>query len=498
MNSYVGYIRVSTQKQGEGVSLIEQRSAIEFFAAQQGLKVVRWYEEQVTAAKKGRPAFNAMLKDLKRRKAAGVIFHKIDRSSRNFGDWGKLGELHENGIDIRFANESLDFNSRGGRLAADVQMVVAADYIRNLREECMKGLVGRLKQGIYPFKAPIGYLDTGKGKPKAIDPDRGPLVRTLFELYATGNYSFRSIAPEMARRGLVSSKGRPLPRTSLEGILKNPFYAGVMTVDSFGQSYLGKHEPLISAALFETVAEVRGVRVQKKATKHLFRYRCLIKCAGCQTSLIAERQKGHVYYRCQSKSCPVTSLREDRLERAVCEFLAVLRFSDADANRLLTQLKKHFSNGAEAAALDHADKMHRKTEDRLSSLTDKFLDDLIDVTTYNEKKKSLLLESQKWDALIQERPTLPQKIQRLSLIVARLQDASSAYELAADDQKREILKLMTSNRQFDGKNLALEPSKQAQALSKLAKMSECGHFSATPRTQEELRHQISVLLGCDG
>ena len=127
MNSYVGYIRVSTQKQGEGGSLIEQRSAIEAFAAQHGLEVVRWYEEQVTAAKQGRPAFNAMLKDLKKRKALGVIFHKIDRSSRNFGDWGRLGELHETGLDIRFASDGLDFNSRGGRLAADVQMVVAAD-----------------------------------------------------------------------------------------------------------------------------------------------------------------------------------------------------------------------------------------------------------------------------------------------------------------------------------------------------------------------------------
>src|SRR5208337_4763709 len=65
---------------------------------------------------------------------------------------------------------SLDLNTRGGRLSADIQAVVAADFIRNLREETKKGFYGRLKQGLYPIAAPIGYLDRGGGQPKAPDP----------------------------------------------------------------------------------------------------------------------------------------------------------------------------------------------------------------------------------------------------------------------------------------------------------------------------------------
>jgi hypothetical protein len=41
---------------------------------------------------------------------------------------------------VHFANDSLDLNTRGGRLSADIQAVVAADYIRNLREEAKKGV----------------------------------------------------------------------------------------------------------------------------------------------------------------------------------------------------------------------------------------------------------------------------------------------------------------------------------------------------------------------
>lgn len=35
------------------------------------------------------------------------------------------------------------------QLTADIQAVIAADYIRNLREETIKGINGRLKQGLY-------------------------------------------------------------------------------------------------------------------------------------------------------------------------------------------------------------------------------------------------------------------------------------------------------------------------------------------------------------
>src|SRR5256885_12129691 len=100
-----------------------------------------------------------MLKLLQASKADGVIIHKIDRGARNLRDWADLGELIDSGIEVHFANESLDLHTRGGRLSADIQAVVASDYIRNLREETRKGFYGRLKQGLYPLPAPPRYLD---------------------------------------------------------------------------------------------------------------------------------------------------------------------------------------------------------------------------------------------------------------------------------------------------------------------------------------------------
>src|SRR5580704_11758737 len=171
MKQCFGYIRVSTVKQGvKGVSLEEQKDAILRHASRNNLEIVSWFQEMETAAKQGRPEFNAMLKLLRQGKAQGVVLHKIDRGARNLRDWLDIGDLSDAGVAVHFANESIDLHSRGGRLSADIQAVVSADYIRNLREEALKGFYGRLKQGFYPLAAPLGYLNRGGGKAKEIDP----------------------------------------------------------------------------------------------------------------------------------------------------------------------------------------------------------------------------------------------------------------------------------------------------------------------------------------
>ena len=79
--------------------------------------------------------------------------------------------------------------SRG--LTADIQAVIAADYVRNLREECKKGIDGRLKQGLTPWAAPIGYLDQGGGKPPEVSDASnltlGEMIPKFIELHAKPN-----------------------------------------------------------------------------------------------------------------------------------------------------------------------------------------------------------------------------------------------------------------------------------------------------------------------
>lgn len=152
MKTYFAYTGVSTTRQGEeGVSLQEQRSGILEYATKRGIMISEWFEEQVSAAKHGRPMFTRLVSLLKSKRATGIIIHKIDRGARNLRDWADMADLMDCGIEVHFAHESIDLHTRSGRLSADILAVAAADYIHNLREETLKGINGRLKQGLFSF-----------------------------------------------------------------------------------------------------------------------------------------------------------------------------------------------------------------------------------------------------------------------------------------------------------------------------------------------------------
>src|SRR5438093_2023319 len=281
MKKFFGYIRVSDPKQGRGVSLQEQKDAIIRYAQRFGLEIIAWFEERETAAKRGRPIFNHVLNLLRAGQAHGLIVHKIDRSARNLKDWADLGDLIDQGVEVHFANESLDLHSRGGRLSADIQAVVAADYIRNLREETRKGFYGRIKQGLYPLPAPLGYLDMGGGKLKEPDPAKAPLVKKTFELYGSGRYNLDGLVDEMFRLGLRNRGGGKITRNGLSVLLNNPFYIGLMRLKRTGETFPGGHEPLITKSLFERVQRILSGKTNTRIQRHDFLLRRLLLRTCC-------------------------------------------------------------------------------------------------------------------------------------------------------------------------------------------------------------------------
>ncbi|HXA18938.1 MAG TPA: recombinase family protein [Thermoanaerobaculia bacterium] len=322
---FFGYLRVSTPKQGEGVSLLTQREEIARFAARKGFLIVGWFEEKETAAKRGRPVFGEVLKRLRKGEADGLIVHKVDRSARNLKDWADLGELIDQGIPVYFAGEGIDMNTRSGRLAADIQAVVAADYIRNLREEAKRGIEKRLEQGFFPSPAPVGYLDRGAGKAKEIDPERGPLVRLAFTWYATGDYTLQKLVALLYGLGLRNRAGAKVTIAGLSVLLRNPFYMGYMHLRKRNKLYPGLHVPIVSKDLFFEVQSRLKSRVWPRPLKHRFKYSRMFACGTCGRSLVGSERKGYVYYRCSTMTCPTVSVREDRVESALsktsCGFL---------------------------------------------------------------------------------------------------------------------------------------------------------------------------------
>jgi DNA invertase Pin-like site-specific DNA recombinase len=495
-----GYIRVSTIRQGQnGVSLQEQKSAIEKYAQINQLTIIGWFEEKETAAKQGRPIFSKMLKLLRAKAADGVIIHKIDRSARNLKDWAALGDLIDYGIDVHFAHESVDLRARGGRLSADIQAVIATDYIRNLREETIKGMYGRLKQGFYPFCAPIGYVNNGSGQPKTIDPLTAPLIKETFEIYAQGEYSLSQLKEHLAEKGLRHTSGGKITVNALSRILNNLFYMGIIYIKKSKETFIGNHEPIVSKALFDKVQDVLAGKVKKGPGKHQFLYSRLFKCHACNYSPVAEKHKGHVYYRCHSQKCKGTSVRQENIDDAIRGTFADLNFAKSEEqmiDEVLAELKTEYDFKSKDA-LKRLKLLESALSDRLDKLTDKYVDGDIDQAVFLRRKNSCLkdlkdVEDKIFHCEENQKVTFQNMLKKLELS----KSLYSGFVQGNDPEKRNMVRMYTSNRLIDVKNVLLELKTPFRELAQVFNVAFGTPRRGASRTKGKLPNNKKLKKKC--
>ncbi|MEM9422899.1 MAG: recombinase family protein [Pseudomonadota bacterium] len=479
MKPCFGYIRVSTPKQGEGVSLDVQKDDIAQAAKQRGLLITEWFVELETASKVGRPIFNAMAGRLKRGHAEALMLHKLDRGSRNMTDWGDVSRLLDQGIEFHIATDPTDFNSRAGRFIADMLAALAADFSRNQREETKKGLRGRLKQGLFPYRPPLGYLKGGKGKPKPPCPETAHIVAKMFELYATGDHSYESLREESFRLGLSNHNGGMISLHGMEKLLSNPFYHGVIKIDRTGEVFQGVHTPIISKTLFNKVQDMRRYRGSPKITRHQHRFMGLFHCHLCSGPLVPERQKAHVYYRCHRTDCAMTCHREDRLDHAIRRKLAELELTPAACKQLLASWKESdllAKITAERRSITAKIEAHEAKKARLADL---LLEDTIDLTTHKTKRDEIDFMLVQLRQALSEIPDVSVIKAERTHMLKRMSNLRALYDSADRTGQRQLLRETFVTRTADKESVYLTLMPWADMhfqMSKLKNQAKTGVY----------------------
>src|SRR3989338_7888324 len=307
MDKVVIYARVSSKEQEEtGYSLPAQEKFLKDYAEKKNLHAVRVFSVSESASgKKLREVFSQMMEYTKKGGVKIIICEKADRLTRNFKDAVMIDEwLNEDeGRQIHLVKDSLVMhkNSRSQeKLNWGVRIIFAKNYIDNLSEEVKKGQAEKIRQGWLPTKPPLGYKTTGeKGrKVHVIDSEKGSLVREMFELYSTGQYSIRKLCLVMKEKGLRTGLGNALVKSRMADILGDPFYYGAMRWN--GETYEAKHEPLISRGLFDEVQRILHKGSAPLCSKHLHTLKGFVKCAECGGLVTWEEKKGIVYGHCNS------------------------------------------------------------------------------------------------------------------------------------------------------------------------------------------------------
>ena len=311
------FARVSTKEQEPGASLKAQKEAMEDYCNKKGLPIVQKYKAVESSTNGKRTKFNEMLDFVKKQKRkTAIVVHCIDRFQRRFNECVEVEEiLLDDKTDLHFCKERLILtkNSPSSDIMRwDMGILSGKMYVANLRDNVNRGMNYNWSIGKYQTKAPVGYLNINKDI--IVDLERAPLVKKMFEMYATGQYSVKRLqefAKEMNLCSSHSKTNKPLGRETIYAMLKNPFYYGEMVIR--GEIMPHAYEPLISKSLYDKVQEIRsGGKIHTKMREYAgipFVFRGLVKCAECNGTISSEQHfkksgRKYTYLRCtHSNGC---------------------------------------------------------------------------------------------------------------------------------------------------------------------------------------------------
>ena len=274
-------------------------------------------------------------------------------------------------------------------------------YVDSLSENTKRGLRQKVRRGEYPSIAPIGYINDVRNKSIVVDRKKARIIRQAFELYAKGNSRLEDISDFLAHRGIFSRGGKRIHKTRATFILSNPFYTGLFKYG--GELHEGKYEPIIAKKLFDTAQEIlkqRGKpRHKQKNEPQVF---CgLISCAECGMMITAEKQKGHIYYRCTKKKikCSQPYTREEELDRQLSSLIQKFSLRSDWAEKLLEMAEKDKAVSAQSvsAFVQESQNKIRAIQTKLQRLLDGYLEQDIERETYREQKAVLLSEKKSLD-----------------------------------------------------------------------------------------------------
>ena len=506
MQKFFLYVRKSTDVEDKQVlSLEAQLTELRAFAEKENLYITETFIEKQTAKIPGRPIFNAMLGRIENGEAQGIISWHPDRLARNSIDGGKIIYL----LDIREL-ATLKFpqfwyeNTAQGKFMLNMAFGQSKYYVDSLSENTKRGLRQKVRNGIYPSLAPIGYLNDVRKKIIVIDKKHGPLIRQAFERYAEGNSCLEDISVLLAQHGIFSRNGRPLKRDRITFTLSNPFYYGHFRYSK--EVYEGKHEAIITKQLFDRVQGVlkQRRRPQYKLTNDPEVFCGLMSCATCGMMVTGEyrtkKQKNgnehhYIYYHCtkknKAKPCGEPCIREEEVNKQISNLIEQFSMPESWSDQLLSTLEAEEKDSRHSSTLflTNTKQAEEKISTKLHKLLDSYLNEDIERDVYLAKKAEFMSEKKSVEENI-----LAHKQNHNSWIEPMrewVKEAVVAAKIARDNdlfQKKVIAKkLFGSNLQLSGRTIQIQRTESRGYEDKNAYAALCAAVQDTEEISERVK-----------
>ncbi len=403
------YLRVSSPRQKDGVSLSDQEAVCRAYAAQQGWRVVQVYTEAgrsaFTERMEKRAAFQQMLSDARQRQFDVALVYKLNRFARKvLIQYQAAAELERCKVEVKSATEPIDRKTASGRLTFGMLAVIAEAQSDQLSEKMADTRAAEARAGHHVGPVPLGFDRVGG---VLVPNDQAEAVRMAFDLYATRQASFSSVAEALNAAGRRTSTGKSFTKYQVEEMLKHPAYVG--RVRCRGVEHDGAHASIIPAETWAAVqAEIArrgGGNHGQRAASQPAMLSGLARCSNCGAAMwyMPLRGRGISYYVCsgqqtraRSPRCNLAFVRADKAEQHLLDSLAVLVGHSELMAAVADELDVLAAEAQQAAPQPLADRA--KLDARSRRLQRLYLDGVIDDDGYARERLSIQAQLAQLDA----------------------------------------------------------------------------------------------------
>lgn len=419
MKKYFLYTRKSSEDKDRQVqSIPDQISVMVKKSESLWIKIIHTFEEEMSAKSPWRPAFNEMVQRIRNWEAEGIVSWKLDRLSRNpIDSWTLQYMLQTWELELIVTNDR-NYTDTDAWLLFSVESWIWNQFILDLKKAVKRWMDYKTDSGVFCGMAPEWYLNKKDDKTIIVDEERFELIRKMWELMLTWNYTVRQvmeIANEQWSFKRRWTKKRPPSKLKLSGMYKM-FNSVFYTWDFMWNGQIKKwtHKSMISYQEFYRVQEMLGekwIHIQGRTRE--FAYTGFMKCWECGSSITATQKtktskttwevKYYIYYYCTKRKqwcekCSQWYIKVEDLESQIDNLLLSIEIMPEFKEWWLEILKESF-----ASEIKLKEEIQRKmqlsldeSEKKLRNLTEALIWELIDKEEFVMTKKLIKIDIEKY------------------------------------------------------------------------------------------------------
>lgn len=342
-----GYVRVSTGKQDE-LSPDSQAKLLKDYAKSHGYVVSKIFYEVGISGRKAdkRPEFQKMIGLAKSsdHPADAILVWKFSRFARNQEESIVYKSLlkKKHNVDVISISEPLVDGPFGSLIERIIEWMDEYYSVR-LSGEVSRGMREKAERGGYQARPPLGYKIVSHKEPPVIVPEEAEVVKLIFEKYVNDNMGLFEIARLLNSHNFKTSHGKEFERRSIEYILQNPTYCGMVrwnrTINESKEirpesEWIiaeGEQPAIISKELFDKAQERYKREYRPRGARPASTYKHwlsgIVKCPACGRTMTAckieNNKQTYCYFRCygysKGKCAAKNSISSLKLEPAVLE-----------------------------------------------------------------------------------------------------------------------------------------------------------------------------------